>query len=717
MRKSIYEELRKNMDTKLASLIEVSSKNQTDYTDKSNQEILKLRNLFAQLISSKKALFSEFEDLIVLKNQIYQTLLSLYFAIIYQTSARRELQKFNMLLELFDIYNSSEFSRKISGFLQYLYDNNLEDARTSFFQNYFRLKFNEIERLLYPGKTIYLRDQNIISSQKISVYYSFITKDDTVVLENGDRYLDIDAKLVETKVSGGSNLIKSFSIVKTVEPTIGDLWFDPEKNILYEAILSSTWENAKYEIIESSIDDPENPEYFLLFSLWFMGFTDKNSPEFNFSRITVYSNYLTTSNENMTNIIFNSATKYIKSIKDYLQSFLYIEDYRKKNDNTYFDKYIKNIYEKFEAYNELLNFSTSVTSKTIEDIKENGIYNTIILEMTNLESLIKTLMDEIIDSLKEINPFIESYSPFLKLPIEKMSSLENTLFNILPKMNLDISSELDFTYINYLKIVPFSIGDWITRIVNKDAGLIIYKDYYTLVLLYVGLFLRSNFSVNYQNLKYSNYALNKLLNSRNIANEVGNINNAFLDIESGEDTVKKIEKNLAASHALKVLKNPNNEMISSTLKLVIPELSILDNLDFSSLFELETDLTSLNWFTALEGLNKVLYITILKSMLKNKKNIKKKLLSILTMRKNRTGLNLKDIYIENVLKKVIGDILSKTGLDPSEDDFVNLNQYSTSFIFDILNDYKLVWQTFYKDDQDFFETMLKNNGNLKEALL
>jgi hypothetical protein len=725
MSESVYDKLRKTMQDNLDQITRDSIKSQGNFTARNNKDIDTMRELFSNMITDRELLFDDFNDLISKKNEVYQSLLTLYFAIIYHTMANKELKKFNMVLELFNIYNSREFLVSLQYFLQELYDASLSlrVPSVAYFQSYFLTKFQYIHNLIYPNKIINFSENSNLSPL-ITVSKSFISKIQKINPQVGDRYLSPSSVL--TCTTNGTWIgatEKTVSLSQTETPMAGDLWFDEDLGRLYEAVTNGTWENATYDVIETLVDDVRFPEYYLLFALYILA--SSTGDDLNFSRISAYASYLTTNNTNMTRIIFGNAESYIRGIKDYLQSFMYIEDYRRKNDTSYSDLYTKEIYETMGGYNELLDFAGSITNQTIEAIKENGTYNTMMLEMTNIQNLILSLMYEIIDSIEVMDNFIESYSAFLRLPIQLAGNFSTTIFSTLQELDNNLPDNLDFNFKSYISSVAFPIYNWINDIVNSN-GPVIFKDNYLLVLLYIGQFLRSSLSGDFQNFRYSNYAIYKILSKGNIKNKTGNIISDYLEDSQGLSLRSK-EKALADIYGIKISSNPNNDMISSTLKIIIPELTGIDILSFSKIFKYQPDLDS-DWFENPEfsDLNKLIYITVFKSLMRSKKDLNRKLNMIFQTRSGiheslYIGDNFKDIYVENVIKRVIKKILEKVDETLIENRNLIL-EYSASVSdtsnirFVALNNYKKIWQAFYSEDTDLFETMLTDNGELKQFL-
>jgi hypothetical protein len=429
---------------------------------------------------------------------------------------------------------------------------------------------------------------------------------------------------------------------------------------------------------------------------------------------------------------YNRLNKLMKQVIDYSKSFEVIEEYRKIKDPAYSDDYIRDIKGFFdELATELVKIS-DVFSITSEQAEMQGVYNTINTINLNIRNSVENFMDEFLDSVKLIDNYIENYFPFIN-PMSLITDIFSGSIKVLEDITINTISELDFLPNDFNeRFTPlYDSGPTIERfsLWIKSASAFINAEVYDLFIMYAALQIKKiESAVSTGKLdaniikRMTNYAFLSMSKRNEIP--VENINNTFRNV------VEK-EKNLEINYKIKVAENVNDDMIPSTLKILLPGLEAIDFIDFNNYLKNEDA----------ENFEKTIIFFIIEEMSKRKKNINniiRNAVNVFTQNK----INFKTVFTEYAIRKALEKLIrylsdetnplveydnltgeisnNQTVLDASTifllDSFVSGNTFSKTITDQIIADYKVVWNFFYSSSTPTLIDLALKDGPLKNFL-
>lgn len=652
MSESNYENLQNRIIETSKSSELISTDIRFEDLEESNPDFVEMNTLFNNIIDKRRVLFDSFKDLLNTRLEIYQTLLSVYLGAYYHENIKLDLAITRIWLELLNVYNSSEFSNTINTFLTFFTSNpdplewgSLEEDQFNSFRRVFLERYNLIKELFIENGV-----------------YDTIQWYDT----NGLTGEDEKSNFIEYTKGG---------------------------------------ESVEFENLERT----ERNELYMLYTLAFLANIKTNSEGFSLSKVEELLNNIISSSNTLVKEVFEEVNFFLNNVRNNLKSFLFSEDTRLELDPEYSRRFSEDLYSKINDYSILLESFSSINEKTIEELKEDGIYDAIFFQSVEIEGELMILKDEILRSIKASDRTLNSYLVFLELPEDNKDKLSNTVDEIMTEL-LNLTGE-DFEFIPVNNGYPnySSVKNWI----EKATDWVPFKDYYKLLLIYIGSVLKDNTNVDTK--EFLNYGLLSLWENENIKKTVIYDGNTFEQIPNIDETIdiieiRKNERELAKDYGIKIKYNINEDIISANLKIILPEIKIIDNLNLSELLTIDWDSS---WYTQAEELNETIYFLILKSILKNKNNLEKIIEGCVLTFTQAKEYNFKNVYIELIIRKVLNKLKEyseNNNLDFSTI-FSNLDLLEDeTILFDILNKYITVWNIFYNPEYDkgVYELLLRD---------
>lgn len=342
-----------------------------------------------------------------------------------------------------------------------------------------------------------------------------------------------------------------------------------------------------YVTIENP-ENPERPEDYILYTLGYIYMSVGDSEYEN--TISSIINFVSTSSNNLGNVTFDRIEEIVTNMKTILRRFIILDKYRVQNDASYTGMYIQELLEKIEIYEYNINIFSSITNKTIEEIKDDESYALFFISAQDIRNDINILLDETIKSIQEINNFFDNYSVFLRLPEDTIKNISYTIDTILPNFVENLSEDdkeyfdSELTTDEMIPVDPeqpnikLFIEDMMDLSISEDEHVFQYKDITTMILLYLGIILiRKN--NNYKNFSYINYPLYNLANKSIIVKSQINLENFGVSLTS----IKSLEQKLAEDYGIRVMKDINKESLSPSLRNTFNKLKILDSVDLSTI--------------------------------------------------------------------------------------------------------------------------------------
>jgi hypothetical protein len=508
---------------------------------------------------------------------------------------------------------------------------------------------------------------------------------------------------------------------------------------------------TSYEDIEP--ENPERPEDYLLYTLGFiyMAVDDDGYKD----TINSIIDFVSTSNSNLGRITFDRIQEIVTTMKTALRRFIIIDKYRAENDAAYTGKYLQSLLEKIEVYEYNISIFSSITDKTIEEIKEDESYALFFISAQEIRNDINVLLDETIKSIKEINGFFENYSVFLRLPEDTIRNITNTIDEVLPNFKENLSDEdreyFDEDIVNEDMIsvdsnqpdIKLFIEDMMEMVV-ADELVFQYKDITNMLMLYLGLQLLKK-NLTYTNYSYINYPLYNLVNKKIIIESQVNV--------ADFNTTKELEQNLAETYEIYIRKDITKELISPSLKNLFKKLRIIDMVDISTVLDYnigynDSDFESVSGMTyynlsddtwreyttswidivsptegQLEFSNFIhtMYVNTLEALLENKKYLNENLLKLLEIYSVR-GNNFKSVFIEMIVRKAVSAIVNyANGKQTILKDITPIISYINDTEIDTINqkiikDYKIIRSKFYTESVNIIDDILDPVSDLSVRL-
>jgi len=641
-----------------------------------NQDEIKLKLLFSEVMETRKEVFSNFDKILDLRLNVFEYHLSVVIAAKYISEitsiTRRELMP---AIEMYIIAESSLLEKNITEYF---------DIMTSFIKK------------IGPDLIINVNEDNIVLRvmENFKNYFS-------------DVYERVFSKATKDVVSFPLYAIDPFTTFDKVEKVLKD-----QNN--------------------NEIDPYSNKNYSYLF-LYTLGIL-ANSNLGDYSRVVELAKanlYLV--REEISKKINIDLNKIEKNI----QSFIAVEDIREKEDSFYYKDFSNDLKIRFERLSEDLDGVLLKRTYSEEDIlrKQQLLY--IGSNVSNLESYVLGELKNNIKVIKRLNSYLENYVPIVRLSKRYSEIYKNSidvLFKI-PSMNLDQTiltgnnfpqtdeervelqnrineNNFDRLYFVFTDVLDEFSG-WETSFysnikLNSD-------NIFNLILLYTGIQLsklRFSPSSNIYFLasrEYVNYSIENMIKKDLVP---------FDELSDEYIAVKEISYRLLKDHNLRVIEDIDEEKIPSSLKTLMPQLDIVD------LFSVEEAIFYQNIEQETE-LKKAINFQFLKSVLSNKENINNILtrsIKVFELSKH----NFKSLYFSLAIRSSFNSIIRYTeGLetDMTEETRSFVKDYMENIsalneIKDTIEKYKRVWKFFYNNTTNtpLFQIALKTTSILRVFL-
>jgi len=490
-------------------------------------------------------------------------------------------------------------------------------------------------------------------------------------------------------------------------------------------------------IIIESESYTDHPEYYLLYILGYLGNLDINNYSNDFRSLLAS---IRSSNGRFTDGLFDRLNIYLKNIKDNIETFLLVENNRKENNANYSENYISTIIEKYKTYLANLLNNVSITNNNIEEIKASGMFDLIFFSIKEIKNEIEKVGKDAINSLKIVNQFIENHALFIEFPENITNKFKVSLLG-LSKLKPENSASAitsfsiptDFVFISLPDSTDFS--SFKEKFFVLSDKLISFYEPYLIWLLYFGYY-GGKYNLNCAQ-EYMNYALINLYDKSLIEETVSS---TFISNRDMEET-------LLTLYNLKIKENIDSETILSGIKVIFPELSVIDLLSFSDILsDITISRSSFEELTTgtIFEFNQALRFFVLKAFLKNKKDLNKKLDLLIDVFNNGRNLlgdltkigklrenSLKTIYLETIIRILLTDILEF--LENNEtliisartkakiDDYLNgiivgertIDEYNA----ELANSYLTTWNYLYSTEVNLLEEMFDSGSAFRTILI
>jgi hypothetical protein len=424
----------------------------------------------------------------------------------------------------------------------------------------------------------------------------------------------------------------------------------------------------------------------------------------------------------------------IKNSLDSIRSFLSVEEYRKNNTPNYSDAYIKDILTFSREFNTKLEEISDIFNVNFEEIEFQGIYEKIKTINVNIRDSIENFLSEFTDSVILLDNYIENYSPFANLPIGQQNVLAESL-NVLEELATLNTVELN---------LPFQFNQKFFSLYSSDTNIKTFSewtssaeeyfssDIYTMFMLYFVSQIKQ-LEKTTTTTKIDVNIIKRMINY-NVLSMVKDSSIPINYITDGIDGMRVImekEKNLETNYSLKVFSDVNNDLVPSTLKILLPKMESLDYITFKEYLDVTSGLN------VQEFEDRIVFL-ILEEIARKKKDINR-VLGALTEVFSQNKVNFKTLFVESAVRKALkkvldyikedlttynnstGEIiLNETVLESSTifllDSFVSGNALSESVMNSILADYRAVWNFYYNNSYETLIDLAIKPGDLKDFL-
>ncbi len=639
-----------------------------------NQDEIKLKLLFSEVMDTRKQVFSNFDKILDLRLNVFEYHLSVMVAARYiseiASTTRLELMP---LIEMYIISESSLLEKNITEYF---------DTMTTFIK-------------------------------KIGPDLIFNVDEDSIII-----------KVMENFKSYFSDVYD-----RVFEKSLKDVAAYP----LYAIDPFTTFDEVEKILLNQSnneIDPYKNYSYLLLYTLGLLA----NSNLGDYSRVVeVAKSNLYLARAEITKKLNIDLEKIEKNI----DSFIAVEDIREKEDSFYFKDFSNNLKLRFQELSESLDGLLSKRTYSEEELIQNARLLSVSSSVSNLENYVLDELRNNIRVIKKINSYLDNYIPIVRLSKRYSEIYKNSidiLFKI-PGMNLDqntltgnnfpqteqerqeLQDRINQNNFDRLYFIFTDVLDDFTawesdfyRLVKLTSDSI-----FNVILLYTGVQLsklRFSPSTNIYFLssrEYVNYSIENIIKKDLVS---------FEELSNEYIAVRDISQKLLKDHNLRVIEDIDEEKIPSSLKTVMPQLDIVD------LFSVEECIS----YTNIEqetDLKKAINFQFLKAVLSNKENINKILTdSIKVFELNK--YNFKSLYFSLAIRSSFNSIIRYT-----EDLETNMTDETRSFVADYMKNvsaineikdtienYKRVWKFFYDNsiNTPLFQIALKTTSLLRVFL-
>jgi len=474
----------------------------------------------------------------------------------------------------------------------------------------------------------------------------------------------------------------------------------PESTIFFEEV-EEEWVLKKDNLVVSNQDIEENQIYGILYILGLL----KNA----YSE-TISSDNLIARKENFTRrtdgyietVIKGISALYLPEIRNAIESKKYIDAYRKNEDSTYTDKYTLELDNLFSEINEVLVSFTDLSIEKIAALKQSGIYQKLPALINDIDESIRSLLDDILESIYVIDPFIENYSPFIEPPRNETAKFQSGT-RIIEEARQAISPIFE-SFVDPFggTLVSKSFSQWLKEVLDGEK---INGNIFQLFTLYVGINMKAYVDEDFGK-KLSEHSFVNLFRKNLIDPSL---------LEDDFKNKKETERALAVDNQIRVVQRPQNDMIPYSLKLNFPDLEILDYMSFSEMLTIGSP--------AETTFRKNVRLLIIESLAKDKENINRSILKVMEIIRDSAKENLKTLYVEICLKEALQSIhdfveslannetiISSTVMDELENFLAETSQTTT-----IISNYLSVWNSFYSQEVDIIDLAVKA-GDFKDIL-
>jgi hypothetical protein len=454
--------------------------------------------------------------------------------------------------------------------------------------------------------------------------------------------------------------------------------------------------------------------------LYILGLLKNASNPLLLNEISSYKGYFVGQSGSFTEIVKEKIGEYMSVINNATKSAIYLENFRRERDKNYNNDYAQEILENFSKVDTNLKLFSDLSATNLELVKKSGIYEQFFNTIKDIDSQVNSLMSDIIISVDTIDSFLENYSIFVKLPVDEAEKLRQSII-IAEGAGSSISlytQTADFS----VYYDPFREGDRFLGYVNWAFNITqdkkINGGIYSLLLLYLGLRMKKLNPVISES--YVKYVLLDLI-KKNLVKE-SFINDNFIRI-------KRLERQLLLERGIRVVENPEDGVISFSIKSLMPDLEILDYMSLSEIFYFGSTNQSLSDMEV--SLRRHIRVFILESILKNKNNLNETILRIIEIVREMPKENLKSIYFElcirqtmDLLVTYLENVVGVSNIDSqstiSDSTRLVLKAFKSTAIEQqieqVLKDYVEVWNAFYSPSTDLIDFALKNGTTLKNEL-
>jgi len=587
-----------------------------------------LSSYFLRIMDSRDLAFKSFREIFKKRNELYQTLFSLFYISFYSKEIKNNVNIIASLINIMKLVSSEEFFRNYD-LLFSLKENflangsgSLDLERISILSLYFEQKFQDLSSFAFPSADV-----------------SF------------------------TISPSGAYSLMFGSVAKTEE--------------------------------EMDLNR-------ILKILYILGLL-KNAQTIPASVMIAFRDYFNNQEEGFLNLISSDISLYISAIANLLSSKNSIDRFRRDNDASYSENYLEEINSDLLEMENILPFFSDFSSQSLDLIEKNGYVLNLLSLVKDIETGTRQLLDDVIESIKISDNFVDNYSVFL----ESQNSNSVSFENIITKIETFITSpgvSSSFTS-------PFSgnsFNGWYSDLISSDE---INGDVFDFFSIFMSLNIRNNFdsTIGSEMLDYFFLRMTKK----------GRIKQESLSSEFKEKRREELE--LLTEKNLEVVENPENEPIMYSIKSIFPELELLDYFSFNEVRNLNSPQET--------TFRRQIKIIMLEAILKRKKDLNEVLSKLVEVLKDSPKDTLKSLYVEicfrDALEMIVdySDTVSPVLLEQETIILTSVKELIENFLAsnqgvseDLIEEYLDVWEFFYSEESNLIADSLIA-GALKSKLI
>jgi hypothetical protein len=587
-----------------------------------------LSSYFLRIMDSRDLAFKSFREIFKKRNELYQTLFSLFYISFYSKEIKNNVNIIASLINIMKLVSSEEFFRNYD-LLFSLKENflangsgSLDLERISILSLYFEQKFQDLSSFAFPSADV-----------------SF------------------------TISPSGAYSLMFGSVAKTEE--------------------------------EMDLNR-------ILKILYILGLL-KNAQTIPASVMIAFRDYFNNQEEGFLNLISSDISLYISAIANLLSSKNSIDRFRRDNDASYSENYLEEINSDLLEMENILPFFSDFSSQSLDLIEKNGYVLNLLSLVKDIETGTRQLLDDVIESIKISDNFVDNYSVFL----ESQNSNSVSFENIITKIETFITSpgvSSSFTS-------PFSgnsFNGWYSDLISSDE---INGDVFDFFSIFMSLNIRNNFdsTIGSEMLDYFFLRMTKK----------GRIKQESLSSEFKEKRSEELE--LLTEKNLEVVENPENEPIMYSIKSIFPELELLDYFSFNEVRNLNSPQET--------TFRRQIKIIMLEAILKRKKDLNEVLSKLVEVLKDSPKDTLKSLYVEicfrDALEMIVdySDTVSPVLLEQETIILTSVKELIENFLAsnqgvseDLIEEYLDVWEFFYSEESNLIADSLIA-GALKSKLI